>query len=157
MYNHAVRAFLNNGRFVDIYFNQDSGKVYYRWKIDTVTGIKHAGVYIGQDVAGNGYFVHNHYQLGTPRLVFYNDFTLGKELHLYHERCVNPWNVTVSKALGHVVRQEPFKLLSYNCQTLVNSACNNQRKSEDAGRILGGVALTAGVALLLGALFSNNE
>lgn len=157
MFGHAVRAFLKDGRFIDIYFNQDSGKVYYRWKTNTLTGIKHAGVYIGQDVSGNGFFIHNHYQLGSPHLVYYNDFTLGKNLYLYNERCKNPWNVTISNAFAHVVRQEAFKLLSYNCQTLTNSSCNNERKSEDAGRIVGGVAAGVGLFLLLGAIFSNND
>ena len=157
MYNHAVRAFLSNGRFIDIYFNQDSGKVYYRWKTGTVVGIKHAGIYIGQDAAGNGYFFHNHYQQGFPHLVFYNDFTLGKELYLYNERCVNPWNTVVSNAFSHVVRREPFKLLSYNCQTMTNSACNNERKSDDAQKLLGGVAAGVGLFLLLGAIFSSRD
>lgn len=157
MYGHAVRAFLKNGRFIDIYFNEDSGKVYYRWKTNTLTGIKHAGVYIGQDVSGNGFFIHNHYQFGAPHLVNYNDFTLGKDLYLYKDRCSNPWNVIIRNAFSHVVRQEPYKLLSYNCQTLTNSSCNNESKSEDAARIVGGVAAGVGLFLLLGALFSHND
>ena len=141
MYSNAVEVVLTTGEVKTIFFNQNSGKVYYRYKKDTVMQVKHTGIFIGTDRYGTQYWIHNHYKLGSAHLVTGYDFTLGMPIYIYNEKCVNAWNVVISKGFQHVLRQETFKMLTYNCQTMTNDSCNNQRTSADAGKVFGGVAL----------------
>lgn len=141
MYSNGVEVVLTTGEVKTIFFNQNSGKVYYRKKIDTLFQVNHTGIFIGTDKYGTEYWIHNHYKLGSAHLVTGGDFKLGMPIYLYNERCENSWNVVVEKGFQHVLRQEPFKMLTYNCQVMTNDACNNRRSSADAGKVFGGVAL----------------
>lgn len=68
LFNDSVNIFLSTGEILTIYFNDNSGKAYYRHKINTISGIKHPGIYLGTDNLGNNYFAHNHYHFGKPTI-----------------------------------------------------------------------------------------
>lgn len=144
-FSNHIAVYISTGQTLKIYFNSNSGKVYYRDKIGSPTGIKHTGVFLGVDARGRGYFVHNHYHVGKAHIVSEQEFSKGRPIYLYNEYCLNSWETVIKKALQHVLNGERYMPFSYNCQTVTNDSCNNQRKSEDAARIGGGIA--AGVAL----------
>lgn len=146
-YLHANRVDVvnNDGSLFTIHFNENSGKVYYRNKIDTVINIKHPGIYIGKDRSGIGYFLHNHYRYGKAHITTQFDFTKGEKIYLYYEMCSNSPREVIRIGLNEVLRGERYKPISYNCQTFTNTACHSVRKSDDAEMVLAGVA---GVALL---------
>lgn len=121
----------SNGSLLTIYFNENSGKVYFRYKTRTITQIKHPGIFLGVDNYGTGYFLHNHYQFGKAHIVTEHEFSKGMPLYVYAEKCSNaPLNI-IKRGLDEVLRAEIYKPLSYNCQTFINTVCYNQRRSED--------------------------
>jgi len=148
---HYVQFTYGNGHLHTIYFNENSGKLYYRWKIDTISGVRHYGIFLGVDEYGVGYFMHNHFLTGKPSIVTEQDFCNGKNLYP-GDRCVNQPLVTIQRALRQIQIGEPYKLLLHNCQTYTNQACNNIRRSEDVekwvGRVLVGVALVGLISAL---------
>jgi hypothetical protein len=157
MYSNFVRVHFSNGNYKDIYYTANSGKPYFRYKIDTISDVRHTGIFIGKDYWGQAYYVDNHYKAGSPRLITENEFTLGKPMYQYNINCTNAWDVIISKALDHVLRQRSFNAVTYNCQSLTNDCCNNSLASEDAMKWVGRAAASVGIFLLLGAIFSNNE
>lgn len=130
-----------------LYFNQDSGKVFYRSKIGTLSDVKHAGIFLGVDRAGNRYFMHNHYKTGRPAIVSQAEFAQGSPLALYEGESINTPLETIRIGLEQVMNAEPYTWHSYNCQTFVNHARSNKRVSEDVNRWMSGLALVALVAL----------
>lgn len=155
VYENKVDVLLDNGRTLSIYFNKNSGKAYYRNKIDTISNVKHPGIFIGTDRYNNEYFIHNHYQIGKASLVVRSLFDKGMPIYLYKEKCSNQPLVIIHKAFQHLAKGERYNFISYNCQTLVHDACDNQRKSPDVEKWAGGIAATAVIALLLSAAFSD--
>lgn len=152
LYNNRVEIVLNNGRIFTIYFNQNSGKVYFRYKIGTASNIKHPGIYLGVDSNGIGYFLHNHYHFGKAHITTMADFTKGMPLYIYNEKCSNTPLKVIEIGLNEILRGESYKPISYNCQTFTNTACHNKRKSADADKWVGGIALVSAAFLLIGAL-----
>jgi len=151
---HKVDVHLENGQTLTIFFNANSGKAYYRNKIDTISNVKHPGIFIGTDAWNNEYFVHNHYQVGKASLAIRNAFDKGMPIYLYEEKCSNQPLTVVNKAFQHIARGERYNFISYNCQTMVNDACSNQRKSQDVEKWAGGIAATALIALFIGVALS---
>jgi hypothetical protein len=154
---NSVDVVNNNGSIFTIYFNEHSGKVYYRNKIDTVVNIKHPGIYLGKDINGTGYFLHNHYHYGKAHITTQADFTKGEKIYLYNEMCSNSPREVIRIGLNEVLRGERYKPISYNCQTFTNTACHSIRKSDDAERMLAGVAGVALLFVFLGALFGGGS
>jgi hypothetical protein len=76
-----------NGNTSLLYFTDNSGKIIYRDKIDTLIGIKHPGIILGVDNWGTVWVIHNHYQIGYPQIVTLNDFANGVAI-LYDSRTV---------------------------------------------------------------------
>lgn len=157
LHENRVDVWFKNGAFVTIYFNEYSGRVYYRNKIDTVMNIKHPGIYLGKDRNGTGYFLHNHYHYGKAHITTQFDFTKGEKIHLYNEMCLNSPMEVIRIGLNEVLRGERYKPISYNCQTFTNTACHSIRKSDDAERMLAGFAGVAMLFLLLGAVFGGGS
>ena len=142
LYNDRVIVNDQFGQPFPIYFTADSGKVYYRMKIDTISNVKHPGVYLGIDDVGTRYFIHNHYHYGSAAIVPEYEFTKGRTIHLYREKCSNSPLAVIRVALSKVSDGERYNFLTYNCQTFANQACNNQRKSESAEKwLVGALAL----------------
>ena len=49
LYNNRVEIINNNSGIFTIYLNENSGKVYFRYKIGTISQIKHPGMFLGVD------------------------------------------------------------------------------------------------------------
>lgn len=156
IYLNKLAVYLSNGETQNVYFNQDSGKVYYRNKIGSPTRIKHTGVYIGTDNRGIGWWIHNHYHVGKAHLVTDHEFKQGQSIYLYKEYCTNPWDTVIDKAMQYVLRGERYLPLTSNCQTLVNDSCNNQKKSEDVERFASGALVGLGLLAIIALLAGND-
>lgn len=152
LFENGLELNFNNGTKETIYFTNDSGKVYFRYKIGQ-PNVKHPGVFLGFNQCGVERWIHNHYNVGTAHIVQGDEFRKGMNLYVYKEYCINSQQTVIKKAMEHVMRSEQYKPYSYNCQTLVNDACNNQRKSEDAEAALKGVLATVAVVGLIGLIF----
>lgn len=154
LYNNRVEIVKNDGSIFTIYFNENSGKVYFRYKIGTISKIKHPGIFLGVDTWGNGYFLHNHYHYGKAVIVTEREFTQNKPIYIYNEKCSNSPLKVIEIGLNEMLRGESYKPITYNCQTYTNTACHNQRKSEDAekwiGRVFLGSLALLGLALVSG-------
>ena len=154
LYNNRVEIVTNDGSIFTIYFNENSGKVYFRYKIGTVSQIKHPGIFLGLDANGTGYFLHNHYHYGKAYITTEKEFVKGMPLYIYNEQCSNSVLKVIEIGLNEVLRGESYKPASYNCQTFTNTACHNVRESEDAekwaGRILFGSLVLLGLGLAFG-------
>ena len=154
LYKNCVHILENGGTIKRIFFNENSGKVYYRNKIGTLIGIKHPGIFLGVDLYGTEYFLHNHYQLGTACLVTGDDFKQGMPISLYELKYTNPPSTVIKIGLDEVIRKERYHVVNYNCQDYVNLATNNQRKSESVDKITSnlvlGTLLFVGLSLAFG-------
>lgn len=53
------------------------GKIIYRDKIDTIIGINHPGIILGNDAHGTTWVIHNHYGIGSPEIVSMEKFCEG--------------------------------------------------------------------------------
>ena len=80
LYNNRVEIINNNGSVFTIYFNENSGKVYFRYKIGTVSQIKHPGIFLEVDANGKGYFLQNHYHYGKAHITTEMEFAKGMRL-----------------------------------------------------------------------------
>jgi hypothetical protein len=155
VFSNRVVVYINNGQSLTIYFNENSGRAYFRYKIGTISKVKHPAIFIGTDYYGNEYFIHNHYQVGSACLVTRSEFDKGQAIHLYKEKCSNTPRTIIEKAFAHGMRAEKYHFITYNCQTLVNDACSNTRKSEDVDKWAGGIFAASLALLLIGAASSS--
>ena len=148
LYKNRVEIVKNDGNIFTLYFNENSGKVYFRYKIGTVSQVKHPGIFLGVGAYGVGYFLHNHYHFGKAHIVSESEFKKGMPLYIYNEKCSNTSLKVIEIGLNEMLRGESYNPITYNCQTFTNTACHNKRKSDDAEKWVGGIVL--GSLLLLG-------
>lgn len=139
--NNVLTLYYPNGQAGYIFLNADSGKIFFRYKIDAMFTIEHPAVYLGQDINGVNYFVHNHIDAGTAVVVNEYEFTQGMPYYLDKRSCSNSWLQVIQSALNQVLAQEPYQFSGYNCQTFTNIACTNTRKSETIEKIVGSIAV----------------
>ncbi|MCC6721483.1 MAG: hypothetical protein IT243_04720 [Bacteroidia bacterium] len=152
LYNNRVEIVKNDGSVFTIYFNGNSGKVYFRYKIGTFSNVKHSGIFLGVDTWGTGYFLHNHYHFGKAHITTETEFKKGQPIHIYNEMCSNAPLKVIEIGLNEILRGESYKPITYNCQTYTNTACHNKRKSYDAEKWLGGIALASLAFIFIGAV-----
>lgn len=152
LYNNRVEIVKNDGSIFTIYFNENSGKVYYRFKTGTISKVKHPGIFLGVDAWGTGYFLHNHYHYGKAHITTQAEFTKGQPIYIYNEKCSNTPLKVIEIGLNEILRGESYKPITYNCQTYTNTACHNQRKSAAVDKWVGGIALASLALLFIGAL-----
>jgi hypothetical protein len=119
--------------------------------------VKHPGIFLGVDAYGAGYFLHNHYHFGRAHITTQTEFVKGMPLYIYNEKCSNTPLKVIELGLKEILRRESYKPITYNCQTYTNTACHNQRKSEDADKWVGRAVLGGLALLLLGAAFSGGK
>ena len=118
-------------------------------------------MYLGVGQDGKEYVVHNHYHVGTAFIDTWEGFSKGQDVYdNYFESCQNTPLKRIENVLNQVIRSEQYSPLSYNCQTTVNLACNNERKSQDVekwvNRGLLGLLFFAVGAIFLG-IANNND
>ncbi len=157
LYNDRVEIVKNDGSFFTIYFNENSGKVYFRYKIGTISQVKHPGIFLGVDFNGVGYFLHNHFHYGKAHITTQKEFEKGMPLYIYNEKCSNTPLKVIEIGLNEILRGESYKPVTYNCQTYTNTACHNQRKSDDAEKWVGRAVLGGLALLLLSASFGGKR
>jgi len=144
----------HNGQWIQIHFTDRTGKFIYRYKIDTITGVKHPGMILGTTNNGVEIVLHNHYHYGQAILHSWADYAKGQQVYWHDISCTNPILKRVQIALSKVVDGESYRPLSYNCQSYANMACSNRRTSESVSNALG-VGLFLGGLALVGALVAN--
>ena len=137
LYNDRVEIILEDDSMFTIFLNQYSGRIYYRFKIGTLSDVKHPAIYFGTDAQGNNYYIHNHYQTGKPAIVIEAEFTKGQPIYFYEEAMNNKRIQILKSGLDQVLSGEPYSWLNYNCQSFVHRAGNNQNKSEDVTKWIG--------------------
>ena len=157
LYNDHVEIIKNDGSIFIICFNEHSGKVYYRFKIGTLSKVKHPGIYLGEDTYGVDYFLHNHYHFGKAHITTAKDFIKGMPLYIYNEKCSNTPLKVIKIGLNEILRGESYKPITYNCQTFTNTACHNQRKSADVEKWVGGILFSSLALLMLGVAFGSGK
>lgn len=155
--SNRVEIINNNGSVLTIFFNENSGKVYFRYKIGTISQIKHPGIFLGVDVNGIGYFLHNHYHYGKAHITTEKEFTQGMALYVYNEKCSNPPLKVIEIGLNEMLRGESYKPVTYNCQTYTNTACHNTPISEDADKWVGRVLISSLLILGISAVFGGRR
>ncbi|MBL7821229.1 MAG: hypothetical protein JNL65_11490 [Saprospiraceae bacterium] len=136
LHQNCVEIVQDEGSIFTIYFNERSGKVYFRYKIEAIYKIKHPGIYLGTDKFGNGYFLHNHPHYGKAHIVSEKEFSKDSQIYFYSEKCSNNPIEVIEIGLNEVLRGECYKPITWNCQTYANTACHNQRSSEDVGKVI---------------------
>jgi hypothetical protein len=134
LHTNFVDIIENTGALKRIYFDANSGKTYWRFKVPNIVGTKHSGIYLGSDSFGVQYFLHNHYHIGHACLVTAKEFSLGQSIKLYDEKCTNHPLKVIEIALNQALRKEAYRPFNYNCQSYTNEACHNHRGSEDVGK-----------------------
>ncbi len=157
LHNNRVEIVNNDESLFIIYFNENSGKVYFRYKIGSISKVKHPGIFLGVDAFGNGYFLHNHYHFGKAHITTQADFAQGNPLYIYNEKCSNAPLKVIEIGLNEIMRGESYKAIAYNCQTYTNTACNNQRQSTDADKWLGRIVLGSLALLVIGAVAGSKK
>lgn len=142
-----LRIHYENGQILTVCLDKNSGRGIWRKKINSLMRVRHTGIYLGRCLNTNTEIaIHNHYQYGSAYVTSMSDFARNEQVFWLNQHCENSPIQTISNALNLVKSGEKYKPLSYNCQTMVNSACNNQRTSQDVSRIISYAACT----LLLG-------
>jgi hypothetical protein len=154
LYDHCVVLVMTDRTVHTLNLHPLSGTVYYRFKIGTLSDVKHPGIYLGFDQAGNNYYMHNHYATGKPAIVAEQEFTQGQPLYLYEGTASNTPKDIVKIGLDQVLAGKPYAWLNYNCQSFVNRARINQNLSEDVEKWTKGVLLT--LLVVLGVRAFNN-
>lgn len=151
---NTLLLYFENGHRAVIFLNHNSGKVYYRYKIDTLSDVKHPGIYLGTDTVGTHYFIHNHYETKRPSIVTREDFSKGHQLFPHELTVTNSASSIVENALQSVINGKAYEAFTFNCQTFVNEVCNNRAHSEDVQKWMGRILLSA--TIILGIRFFNN-
>ncbi len=144
---------LTSAAVPEIKMTVDSGRIIYRDKIDTLIGIKHPGIVLGVDIWGNTWVIHNHYKIGYPEIVLFNDFAAGVDV-FYDERQVfyDPQAI-VSNAIESWRNKEPYHWLYNNCQHFVNKATRGSKCSEAIDRVSNVVMVIGGILAFIGFIF----
>lgn len=151
---NSVVVHYTNGTTKEIYRNQYSGNLYYRYKIDAWIDptTPHPCIYLGVDKYGVQYVIHNHYEdFGSAFIDTLGGFAKGQQFFADERACANAPLDRIVNALRQVITGEKYKVFSYNCQTTVNLACNNKRTSESVDKWL-----FTGVAVFFGAVLLNS-
>lgn len=132
-----------------IYLNEYSGKIVTRKKVGALT-IQHPGIYLGVDpYTNNPVILHNHYKIfGTAGISDYHEYAQGKQVTFVRKPCPHYWIKVIENGLQQVIRQQPYDLLNYNCQTTTNEACEGRRYSNDVNFWVG-AATFVGLGLLI--------
>lgn len=148
IYNDRVDLLYTDGHMGTIFFNEASGSIYYRFKVNTISNVKHPGIYLGYDSLGNHYYVHNHFENGKPAIVAEANFSLGQPLYAYDEPVINTPGDIINNALDQVLKGKEYNWFNYNCQSFVNTAGQSKSRSQAVENWAGGIGL--GLLILFG-------
>lgn len=153
-YENFVDLYYTNGQQCRVYYTEDTGAIIKRPKKGPVTQyfIDHKGMILGNLSDGTIVVLHNHIDYKCAVVDTLTGFENGIQSVYDDKQCTNTPLEMINIALEDVVNQREYDKLQWNCQIFVNKACTNEHKTDDTGRILGGVAATIGIVVVLGAL-----
>jgi hypothetical protein len=133
---------------LEIYASVHSGKIITRSKIETLTGVFHPGIIIGEDIYDRLWVAHNHYKNGKPMFETLDRYLDGEKL-IWDTRPVNySQREIVDRAIAETLKSKRYNRLNYNCQTFVNLVVRNEHRSESVEK-LSNNAIGFGLALIL--------
>lgn len=145
-----------NGGTILLTLTQNSGRIAYRDKINTIIGIKHPGIELGTDQWGYRWFVHHHYKNVRPTIDREDKFSLGEPI-FYGDRPVNySQSDILSRALNAWWFGKEYHWLWQNCQHFVNSVAKNEKNSDTIEEVSDAAMVLGGITSLIG-LFSGNK
>jgi len=157
-FDRFVDITLFDNRIIRVIFNSHTGLIYTRDKKDPLLSkiIQHKGLYVG--ICGNKHIIlHNHIDAGTAEVVTLGQFSNEMDVFVDNKDCANDPISRVKIALYDAYLRKPYDLLTYNCQTLTNKACNNVTSNDDFAKLLVGGLGTLSVFALIGAVLSAND
>jgi hypothetical protein len=148
-------SFTKSGVTAALIITADSGRIIYRGKIDTVIGVAHPGIILGQDIWGETWVIHNHYLNGRTEIETLAQFCNGQEW-FFDDRQVfyNRFEI-IDRAITQWLAKEKYNWLTNNCQHFVNRVTRNEHKSDTIDRVSNNVMLGGGILALFGALTGN--
>lgn len=154
---YGNQIFVQRGNWsIVIFLTPNSGKIIYRDKVDTMIGIKHPGIILGQDGNGTVWVIHNHYGIGYPEIVTLNEFCSGAKYFFDLRTVFYNTREIIERAIASWKESKEYSWLTHNCQQFVNKITNNQNHSEAIDGISNGALVTGGLLSLYG-LFSGNK
>jgi hypothetical protein len=155
IHHDLVEITLTNGSNLVIYFTPDTGKIFYRYKINTISRVRHPGIFLGVDGRQQLWYMHNHFEHGRPVIEIGQGFAKGQPLYIGEQQPQLGHRVVVQNALNEILQAKQYNWINYNCQVFVNKACFNEIKSETVENWASNLAL--GLLLLVGTSAFNNS
>jgi|GEM_PF-1791963 len=155
VFNNAFHLNVRS-RALSIYLTPKSGKIIYRNKIDTLIGIIHPGIVLGQDRSGVTWVIHNHYKIGHPEIVTLEEFADGVDV--LEDTRILFYNASeiVKRSIESWKEKKEYSWLFNNCQHFVNKVAMGKPHSEAIDKIGNGGLAIGGLLSLYGA-FTNNR
>jgi hypothetical protein len=146
--------FTRSGVTAALIVTADSGKIIYRGKIDTIIGVPHPGLILGQDIWGT-WVIHNHYLNGKAEIETLETFSAGQDW-FYDDREVfyNRYEI-IDRAITDWNKKEKYNWLTNNCQHFINRITRNEHESDTVDRVSNNVMLGGGLLTLIGLLTKN--
>jgi hypothetical protein len=138
-----------------IYFAVNSGKIIYRDKIDTIIGIKHPGIILGDDYWGRTWVIHNHFQIGYPQIVTLQEFSSGISIFFDNRPVFYNTAQIVERAIAHWIEKKEYGWLVNNCQQFVNKVAQNKKYSEAIDKVTDSAMVAGGLVSLVGLLIGS--
>lgn len=127
---NGVRLFLANGATKFIFFNEESGEVYARTQVQGINEVQYPGIYLGSDIDGNEYMIHNNIRTGVAEVVTLKEFAQRQKLSYYHFDYLEELMEVAELALNKVISSERFHFANYSRKTAANETAAGQKKSE---------------------------
>lgn len=144
-----------NGGAIVLSLTQNSGRIVYRNKINTLIGVLHPGIELGVDQYGNRWIVHHHYKNTYPTIEHEGSFGQGENI-FYDGRTVNYNQFQIlERALIAWWNGNEYHWLWKNCQHFVNVIAKGESKSEAVDRVADSAMLLGGITALIGLISGN--
>jgi hypothetical protein len=141
-----------DGGTIVLRLTQNSGKIAYRDKINTIIGIKHPGIELGVDQFGKRWFVHHHYKNVKPTIEREDKFSLGMPIFYDDKAVVYDQYTIVERALAAWWSGKEYQWLWQNCQHFVNEVAREEKASDTVERVSDNVMALGGIAAVIGLL-----
>ena len=138
-----------------LYWTADSGRIVYRKKINTLIGIDHPAIILGEDGEGYLWVVHHHYRNTYPTVDRIDTFSLGENIFYdLREVCYDRYTI-VERAIQHWMEAKEYNWLWQNCQHFVNGIACDNHQSEGVNDAANKGLIFSGILGLLGLATGN--
>lgn len=140
----AVELFCPHGKSRTIFYNENTGNVFYRVKFVDGVDAWHPGLYIGKDKLGIDYYLHNNLTTGNAEVVTRGEFSKGLEICSDSRKCLGTPHRIVRMAMARVVVGKPYRFRYYSARNIAR-----QNVLNDADKLIG-IGLAFLVDLFMG-------